>query len=156
MESEASAKVIKNIEEGSRGEGFVPHALKPTHTFSQERQSSSEKTQDLNVQQLRAVANALYSAGVKVADIAKASQVSIRTIHRWIKLSTTKPKKISGRKRKLSSIQEWALVAWLEAENGRTQADGVEMVKRKYGLSITQQSVSNIVRRVERKRKEQL
>ncbi|KAJ3343853.1 hypothetical protein HDU93_005136 [Gonapodya sp. JEL0774] len=85
-------------------------------------------------------------------DIAKAYQVSLRTMYRWLAMpdppdNSAPILRKAGKPPKCSLELEDEIFQWLVEEPSRRQIDAVRMVQERHGVTITQQTVSNILKR---------
>ncbi|KXS18226.1 hypothetical protein M427DRAFT_68009 [Gonapodya prolifera JEL478] len=85
-------------------------------------------------------------------DIAKAYSVSLRTMYRWLAMpdppdNTAPVLRKAGKPPKCSLELEDEIFNWLCEEPSRRQIDAVRMVHERHGITITQQTVSNILKR---------
>ena len=93
--------------------------------------------------------------GIGVVESARALSVSRKTIQRWRAQGPGFPcKMLRPQRRKLTPSQEEAVLAFVAERPGQFQDQIVEFVLRTFGIQISQQTVSNILKRndVTRKR----
>ena len=86
--------------------------------------------------------------GIGVVESARFLGVSRKTIQRWRAQGPGFPcKKIRPERRRLNSSQEEAVIKYVEEEPGQFQDRIVDFVLRTFGKKISQQTVSNILKR---------
>lgn len=98
----------------------------------------------------RAVARALRSRGLPTTVIAKAYQVSDKTVYNWLNPPPHKPCEEWGKRGhapKLTEEQQREVYEWLLEDTQRRQIDAVSFVWDRWEIEITQQTVGNYLKK---------
>ena len=89
---------------------------------------------------------------MSACDLATVFEVHVSTVYRWLVKVLDAPvnpvqRRAPGRKRVCSPEAEDAVCRWMVEDPGRRQIDAVAMLRDVYRMNVSQQSVSNILRR---------
>ncbi|KXS17377.1 hypothetical protein M427DRAFT_260291 [Gonapodya prolifera JEL478] len=111
---------------------------------------SPDKKLSANINTKRTTAQDLCAKGISAKLVSKAYAVTEKTVYNWLKPPPLKPREEwgkRGQKPKLTKELQREVFDWMVGDTQQRQFDAVQMVQERHGIVITQQTVSNILKR---------